>query len=491
MWWIFRAAVARKVAYLLVALVFALLLGHRAHSQSATMVPSFSTMQTICAAAAKGAIGGANVPPAYVLLNQASANGVVSNVAGSFTCEFTFAGVTHFGGGGTFSETGSCAGLGNQDILAVISAASWSNPATGHICSGGCDYTNGAVSGAMHITGGVGGGLALIGQAVPSGGTCSASAAPSSGALASSNCLESGGTTSCHDAAAGVAIVNGDVVNPAAPPPAGQCSSFADGAVECNAGSGGTLSIVAGPTVANANGPALAVPATVVSTSADTLDYFTPAEVAASITPVGAVNSGTVSGNPAGSAGNGSASAPCTPSASGVTPVVTCMGTSLGSPGGVGTGTSTSGTAACPPGQTCTGVTDSLTGGTDCVTPPACVDTDPVQCGIVNQEWLFRCESAADADVVTAIGTVTGPVNTVVDSSTALSENGTATLNAINPSSGECPAPLSVTIAGKSLSLDIFSQVCTFAGYLAFVIMAIAYMVAGRIMFQGAVSNSF
>jgi hypothetical protein len=496
MWWQFRAGFARKLGYILAALLVGLFLhGKSAHAALVYTTTEAGITGTGSSASAAAQAFLANFLSHNTLCGTSSLvfTGITSDtgVSGgtwawtdSFTASAGCGSSATGGAPGTISGSSSCAGSPNMDVLAAISASSFTSSA-GLICVAGCSYANGST--AMVITGSsASGGMSLIGSAVATGAACSGGSG-NTPALSVSNCMESGGTTLCHQANGNVATVNNDIVNPSAQPPPGSCSSYADGAVECNRGTGGTFSVIQGPTTSGS----LDTPTAVVTTSADTVDYFSPAQVAASATPVGTVNGGTVSGNPAGTTGTGSASVACTPSASGVTPVVTCMGTSLGSPGGVGTGTSTSGTAACPPGQTCTGVTDSLTGGTDCVTPPACVDTDPVQCGIVNQEWLFRCESSTDADVASAIGTVTGPVNTVVDSSTALSENGTATLNAINPSGGECPAPLSVTIAGKSLTLDIFSQVCTFAGYLAFVIMSIAYMAAGRIMFQGAVSNSF
>jgi hypothetical protein len=231
----------------------------------------------------------------------------------------------------------SCANLPSQDIMSAISASSFNSG--GLICVSGCGYTNSGSS--MHITGGSSSSTGLVGQAVPTGAACAAGDGSSS-ALATSNCMESGGTTMCHQSNANVATVNNDIVNPSSPPPPGQCAAYADGAVECNKGSGGTLSVIAGPTT----GGSLDTPTAVVTTESNTIDYFSPAQVAASATPVGSVNGGNISGNPAGTTGTGAATVPCTPTAAGVTPIITCIGASVGAAGGTGTGSGTAGSGS-------------------------------------------------------------------------------------------------------------------------------------------------
>jgi hypothetical protein len=267
---------------------------------------------------------------------------------------------SEFGAGGSFLGGGqlvqqcpaSCAGLPNQDIMAAISQSSFNSG--GLICVNSCGYTNSASSMSVGVSGSS---TTLEGQAIPTGAACTAGAGSVS-ALSTSNCMESGGTIACHQSASNVATVNNDILNPAAPPAPGGCAAYADGAVECNAGTGGTFSVVAGPTTSGV----LDTPAATVVSASNTLDYFTPAQVAASGTPVLTMNAGNVSGNPAGTTLNGTV--PCTPSAAGVTPVITCSGLSTGGGTGAGTGTCTPSAAGVTPVVTCSG-----TGTGDCDAP--------------------------------------------------------------------------------------------------------------------------
>jgi hypothetical protein len=359
MWWIFKSAFVRKLGYILAALLVGLVIhGHRAHAQQTqtlayhncniATIPSancvtYFTGSEFCAAVAQGesdsinswsvtAVTPAGPPPDLSTIVQCSFH----DTQNPSSCGGCSGGIN----GTPFVASGpapSCAGLPNQDILAAISASSFSNSATGHLCVNSCDYVNGAVAGSMVITGAPGsGGLSLIGKAVPSGSQCTFGASTTEPS-AMANCVSRGGQTLCHDPVSNVALVNGDIVNPASPPPAGQCSSFSDGNVVCNAGSTGTLSFVAGPK--NAAG-APDIPVAQVTTAADVLDVFSAAQVSASPSPVATVNGGVVSGNPSGAMGTPN-QASCTPSAAGVIPVVTCTGSSVsGTPGGTGTAAS-------------------------------------------------------------------------------------------------------------------------------------------------------
>ena len=272
----------------------------------------------------------------------------------------------------------------------------------------------------------------------------------------SSICQSAGGTMICDTqsaAGANCGSYNGDQVCVQSVAP-GTCASFRGGAAVCQQAAG-TSAVQSPPAPNNGTAGQPAAPDETVTSSAGTVNYYSSATVArssAATTTTGAAGSGTNTG---------------------VVP---------GAVAGTGSGTANTTTAPCPQGQTCGG-TDAFA-DTGCVTPPSCSDTDPVQCGIVNEEWLFRCEAAADSDVANAIGTVTGPVNTTVDVSNVLSENGNASVNAVS-----VPAGAAVTIMGQNLSLDIFSKFCTFASDMSVIIMALAYMAAARIMFQGAVSN--
>ena len=320
---------------------------------------------------------------------------------------------------GTACPPTSCAGLPSVDILAAISASSFNSG--GLICVAGCGYTNSASS--MHIAVGTSS-AALVGRAVATGAQCS-SGASTVAALSTSNCMESGGTTVCHQSAANVATVNNDIVNPAAAPLPGQCAAYADGAVECNRGTGGTLSVIAGPTT----GGALMAPAVVVTTSSDVVDYFSPTQVNASQTPVASVNGGNITGNPAGNGPTG----PCTPTAPGVTPVVTCMGSSTGAGSGTGTGTGTAGSGPgdcmLQPGEagsddpsTCAGTTPSLT------------RTDTVQSNI---QGLYNGIKASP--IMSALGAISSSV----------------------PAAGACPTASVSLISLGSHTFDFLQTACT------------------------------
>jgi hypothetical protein len=321
----------------------------------------------------------------------------------------------------------SCAGLPSQDILAAISASSFNSG--GLICVAGCGYTNSSSS--MHIGAGS---LGLIGQAVPTGATCSAGDG-SIAALSTSNCVETGGNTVCHQAAANVATINNDIVNPRALPPAGQCAGYGDGGLECNAGVGGTTPLVQPPTTAGAVDTPAAV---VTATGGSTVDFFTGAQVAASATPVATLNAGSVSGNPAGNPASG----PCTPSATGVTPVVTCLGTS-----GSGTGAGGPGATGCDP----------TTGS--CVDPgvPAIPTNDTVQSSV--STYMAAVQATP---IVVAFGNLSAAIP-----------------------SGTCPAP-TLHLLGKDYVMDSGCTLWASVSGILSAVMLIAWTLMGARILMSA-----
>jgi hypothetical protein len=477
MWWQFKSAFVRKIAFLLAALLFGALLGHRAHSAVTCYVyqgsvafggavtgpcSSFLSAQ-IAAFAALGPSG------STLTASIASGSGPdIPNAAGQHcTIDVFNSGTLNQTSGGN-SVVGacpaSCATAPTMNILAAISGSSFSSG--GLICVGGCGYTSSGNS--LHI-GASSTSTGVAGNAVPTGAGC-ASGDGSAAAQANANCMSSAGVNMCFDSGTGVASIDSDLVNPAVAPPAGACTAFSDGAVVCSAGSKGTLSIIGGPTV---SGGGAAVPAAVVTTASNVEDYFTSAEVASSATPVLTKNGGALSGNPSGS--QGGSSVPCTPSAIGVSPIVTCSGTSVSTPGnGSGSGTAVGG--ACPPGQTCTGVSDANSGGLDCTAPPTCTDTDVNMCAIITQSWLSRCASTARSDLETAVALSGEAVSAVAsDQSAALTETGP-----ISGSSGACPAPFTFVWQGKTISFDIYKYLCLYAAQIAFAVMFAAYVVGAK-----------
>jgi hypothetical protein len=121
------------------------------------------------------------------------------------------------------------------------------------------------------------------------------------------------------------------------------------------------------------------------------------------------------------------------------------------------------------------------------VTPPACTDTDPNVCGILTQTWLERCNPWDPTQLASAVGdpfSEGSPSSTIADVSTAMSET------LISGDSGTCPGPVTITIMGKTVSYDLWSGLCRFAGSISLVLMVVAYMVAARVFFAGVVSTS-
>jgi hypothetical protein len=149
-----------------------------------------------------------------------------------------------------------------------------------------------------------------------------------------------------------------------------------------------------------------------------------------------------------------------------------------------GTGGSTDGSGAVGPGGEAATTTDgdptsddSAGGGIGCDAPPTC-DGDPIQCVLLNQQWRTRCpEVPTTMEVTTAMGATEGELDGSAifsapeDMSAAWSEAGPISV-------GACPAPLSVSIMGQSMSLDIWHAGCEMALLFAPIVMAMAYFAA-------------
>jgi hypothetical protein len=494
MWWQFKSAFVRKIAFLLAAAFFGLLVSHHARAQTSGCfkweaefgLGNFQTVGAACSAinaldnsqrgdgsveATTRAVDGNNAPLSLGAVAGASSGGF--GCFGTFTDSKGNSLPAGFGGGISVSVgscPASCANLPTVDAIAAITSSSFNGG--GLICVDGCGYTSGGNS--LAVGRPSPGASALMGKAVPTGQGCG-SGDGSVAASSKANCMSDRGINMCVDDRTGVAVVNSDLVNPASAPNAGLCTSYSDGAVACSTGSQGTFNIVAGPSAA---GGGKATPDVVVAAPGDVIDYFSPATVAASPTAVGTVNGGSPIGSPSGAQGG---SNPCTPSALGVTPIVTCSGTSVSTPGlGSGSGTGAGGT--CPPGQSCAGVTDANAGGQDCVTPPSCTDTDVNMCAIITQSWLSRCASTSASDVASAVQLQGGEAvaSVISDQSAVLTESGP-----ISGGSGTCPAPIVFVWQGQSISFDIFKYLCMFAVQISFAVMASAF-VAGAKIWLGA-----
>jgi hypothetical protein len=123
-------------------------------------------------------------------------------------------------------------------------------------------------------------------------------------------------------------------------------------------------------------------------------------------------------------------------------------------------------------------------GGETCDAAPTCTHDDPVQCAMLNQQWRTRCVDAIAAeDSLAAIGAteaeqegdLTGGADPIEITS----------LNADGGFSGSCPAPISVTVMGQTLSLDIWLRACEMAVLFAPVVMMMGYLIAIGIIVKG------
>lgn len=121
-----------------------------------------------------------------------------------------------------------------------------------------------------------------------------------------------------------------------------------------------------------------------------------------------------------------------------------------------------------------------------CNVPPQC-EGDVLQCAQVELQWLTMCADVEGtrgaADELTQAGdgyleAITGEEVDITDS--------LSFYDAIGPLSGfrSCPAPLTMTLRGQVISFKL-DNYCTYASYLAFLILGFASYKGGRIVLQG------
>lgn len=130
------------------------------------------------------------------------------------------------------------------------------------------------------------------------------------------------------------------------------------------------------------------------------------------------------------------------------------------------------------------GPTGEVSGGATCVAPPECNHDDPVQCALLEQQWQTRCvDDPVESEILDAIGA------TESERAEEMPLAGTVELGTLDASgsitSASCPAPLSVTIMGQALSLDVWAQACAAALMFAPITMLIAYLGAGLLLVRG------
>lgn len=479
MWRVFESAVVRKLAYVLVALIVSFVWKH-AHAATtttwfrSTALPSPGLQSPDAAVAAVAAYCQST--------NMALCSGAVCSGPQSSSCtlnseswtyttwptisvtwNYTTLSGPHTATDSSFGTTSatnnaSCPVAGSKEDVFTQWAA------TGSVCGAdGCLYTASNPSFRVNSPPGT----HYLTSMLSAGQICSSSqsttptdtgggAAPNPSVQPAPACQAgSTGVIGCDaqgPAGAGCGEFNGDYVCVQGIG-AGQCVSFASGGVAC------TSSAAPEPTgpAPNNGTPGVAPTASgQVTYNTTTVNYYSASVVAGSSTApttTGATNGGYATGT--GSTGGGSGS----------------TGDGKGNAGTeCGNGTTKSGTD-------CT--SDGVSGGSTCTSPPVCTG-DAVQCDQDFQSWHTRCATEGESDLVAAIGSTTPASGTTVDATGLISTSGP-----VSGDAGVCPAAPTVSINGRTLTLDWFTHLCEFAGYISVVVLALGYLVAGRVFITG------
>lgn len=372
---------------------------------------------------------------AAVGYSGASASGSVSGDGG--TCNVTY---TYTNSDGSTGQSGSVSDIWSSTTTdcptGCTAGSSTTASGTGgsvpsSFCQGGCQYTASGVS-ALLVSRGL----------WSTGGTATGQACSTvDSAVSSGSCVSAAGLRVCSTVSgnntAGCGEVNGKAVcvtsGGASSSGGSACTLYKDGSAAC-ASTAGTP-----PAPNNGTAGQAATPDAQVMSGSNTTNYYTNTTVNNSTTGV----SGDLSGSSSSSSSSGGSSSASSSSGGG-----------------------------------------SATGGTDCASPPVCTG-ESISCNIDYQAWHARCDSSTDADLASAIGSVDAVPTSSVDVSAMLSESGPAPNSA-----GSCPAPTQVTLwNGRTLTLDLWQPLCTFASYIQGVVLALAYFFAGLIQIRGILSR--
>ena len=140
-------------------------------------------------------------------------------------------------------------------------------------------------------------------------------------------------------------------------------------------------------------------------------------------------------------------------------------------PGGGGSG----GTGVDPTAD------DSASGGATCDTAPVC-DGDPIQCAVLQQQWQARCvEEPTAGELVEEIGFSDEELGVGGGTEVEIGE-----LDAEGPLGGSsCPAPLSITVMGQTISIDAWAPACDFATMFAPFVLVMGYLIGGLMLVRG------
>lgn len=309
---VFGSAFARKLGYIVAAMLCASLFGHKAQScprwHNLSSAGSYADSGSACAASN----GPGQNPGGTLTFTSDGETGAVPNQVANckkadyeppptgagpnwVTTNYTDpAGTVHQFDDGTVCT--QCQNLPNMDIITAVAGNSGTGQ-QGLLCVAGCGYTSGA------NTLVIGGPRASVnGQAVATGSTCGS---PNG---TQGNCASGGGVTSCYDDTNGKAVVNGEVIDKTQAPAAGKCVVFASGGSFCTMPAGATLAApgLTTPPAPSNDGTVVDTPVAVVSTPGASgggikAAYFSAAQNASSVNPT----TGTSAGSPSKGTGSG------------------------------------------------------------------------------------------------------------------------------------------------------------------------------------------
>ncbi len=129
----------------------------------------------------------------------------------------------------------------------------------------------------------------------------------------------------------------------------------------------------------------------------------------------------------------------------------------------------------------------SVTGGASCAALPVC-EGNAIQCAIVEQQWRSRCTDDDGLQAAVQSGFTEGELD-----GTALVIEGDPVSVGMSSnegplSGGSCPEELSISVFGQSLDLNIWGPACTGASLFAPIVMAMAYLFAGLLVYRGVVT---
>jgi hypothetical protein len=331
MWWTFKNALVRKVAYVLVGLAAAFLFAHKSHATTYMYPQTTYSGQTIGPYATATAYCQAVVQVDLTLVGVTSATltsvtpstgpgpGQPTGTGQTENCNITTnGGSANTTTPGSVVSTLSCSSSsGNLDLLNTLGGSS-GYTATGAFCYQGCEYANG--NNTLQVGTSTN---RFAGQAVPTGNVCGVSGNANQAPAQNATCQLKAGATTCADGTNSRALVQPtaggtfSIVAANTPATVNTCESFADGGVVCNAGTGTQLQTPPAPSTA---GGALATPTVTVTTTAtgNQIDYFPPSVVSASQKNVGVTNPSGVplqNGTTSTAASSGGSSGSATPSA--------------------------------------------------------------------------------------------------------------------------------------------------------------------------------